>query len=274
MPTSTSNIDGQAIDIFTDELAEIACGLSEFEVRFVADELTKETLLPALDIRLGRFFASPHSTAKYQRIMQMLEGAPNDLPRAAIATMLAAAHRAAVKGRSEIKADLVLTGPTTNLVRMRTSEQVALEVIRGASRRVILMSYIVFLPDSLRTAIVEARARGVEVILCVDSPGFGTLESGRNQIAALARSLAGVAVVYEWPRENRPTENGTAASLHAKCVIADSTRIFIGSANLTEHAFHVNLEMGVLLSGGSHAADVENYFDEMIRLGTFVRHVA
>jgi PLD-like domain len=41
------------------------------------------------------------------------------------------------------------------------------------------------------------------------------------------------------------------SSLHAKCAVIDSNLLFLSSANLTEFAFNLNMELGVLIKGGS-----------------------
>ena len=63
------------------------------------------------------------------------------------------------------------------------------------------------------------------------------------------------------------TERGNAGVLHAKCVVADGRWLFISSANLTEHAFTVNMELGVLISGGKLPLRVEEHFDGLIASG-------
>ncbi len=38
--------------------------------------------------------------------------------------------------------------------------------------------------------------------------------------------------------------------LHAKLICVDEAVVYIGSANLTDHGWHRNVELGVTLSGG------------------------
>jgi len=42
-----------------------------------------------------------------------------------------------------------------------------------------------------------------------------------------------------------------SASVHAKCAVADSRLAFITSANLTSAALERNMELGLLLRGGT-----------------------
>jgi phosphatidylserine/phosphatidylglycerophosphate/cardiolipin synthase-like enzyme len=66
--------------------------------------------------------------------------------------------------------------------------------------------------------------------------------------------------VYFWPREQRTKDaNGKAGILHVKCAVADGRRLLLTSANLTEYAFTINMELGLLITGGNLPAQVENH---------------
>jgi phosphatidylserine/phosphatidylglycerophosphate/cardiolipin synthase-like enzyme len=61
---------------------------------------------------------------------------------------------------------------------------------------------------------------------------------------------------------------GRFGSLHAKCAIADSEHIFISSANLTEYAFTLNMEIGILVHSQKLASQVLNRVNSLIEYGT------
>ena len=89
-----------------------------------------------------------------------------------------------------------------------------------------------------------------------------------STLAALGPSVAKQCGVYLWPLANRATDdNGKPGSLHVKCAAADGQRLFVSSANLTEYAFSLNMELGLLISGGSLPSQVEAHFDRMIQTG-------
>ena len=52
--------------------------------------------------------------------------------------------------------------------------------------------------------------------------------------------------------------------LHVKCAVADGRWLFLSSANLTEYAFTINMELGVLVTGGSLPGQVQEHFDRLI----------
>jgi phosphatidylserine/phosphatidylglycerophosphate/cardiolipin synthase-like enzyme len=74
------------------------------------------------------------------------------------------------------------------------------------------------------------------------------------------------------PRANRiRDDNGRTGLLHAKCAVADGKRLFLSSANLTECAFTLNMELGVLVAHPDLAAQVERHFEQLISCGVLVK---
>ena len=65
--------------------------------------------------------------------------------------------------------------------------------------------------------------------------------------------------------------SGKAGVLHVKCAVADSRWLFLSSANLTEYAFTVNMELGVLISGGPLPGQVETHCDQLVQAGVLAR---
>ncbi len=55
--------------------------------------------------------------------------------------------------------------------------------------------------------------------------------------------------------------------LHAKLVVADETRLLLGSANVTSHALSSNLEAGTIL-GPAAAGEAATVLGALIRSGT------
>ena len=47
--------------------------------------------------------------------------------------------------------------------------------------------------------------------------------------------------------------------LHAKCAVADGRYLFVSSANLTEAALHLNMELGLLIRGGKQPSHVQQH---------------
>jgi phosphatidylserine/phosphatidylglycerophosphate/cardiolipin synthase-like enzyme len=50
-----------------------------------------------------------------------------------------------------------------------------------------------------------------------------------------------------------------------KCAVADGEWLFLSSANLTRQAFTINMELGMLLRGGTIPVRVEQQFERLIQ---------
>lgn len=85
-----------------------------------------------------------------------------------------------------------------------------------------------------------------------------------NTLQALVEDAASCSTVYYWPKENRPAHETKTGTLHVKCTVADGRWLLLSSANLTEHAFTINMELGVLITGGNLPAQAEAHFDRLI----------
>ena len=71
--------------------------------------------------------------------------------------------------------------------------------------------------------------------------------------------------VYIWPKEKRLTDaTGRFGSLHAKCALADDKLLLVSSANLTDHALLLNMEMGLLVDGGPLPSQAYQHFRLLI----------
>jgi phosphatidylserine/phosphatidylglycerophosphate/cardiolipin synthase-like enzyme len=78
--------------------------------------------------------------------------------------------------------------------------------------------------------------------------------------------------VYYWPKEKRGQDDkGKLGILHVKCAVADGRWLFLSSANLTEYAFTINMELGVLVTGGNLPAQVQEHFDRLVCAGMFAQ---
>ena len=73
-----------------------------------------------------------------------------------------------------------------------------------------------------------------------------------NCILALGDNVTTACSVYYWPQENRgKDDNGKIGILHVKCAVADGNRMSLSSANFTEYAFTISMELGLHVVGGT-----------------------
>jgi phosphatidylserine/phosphatidylglycerophosphate/cardiolipin synthase-like enzyme len=133
-------------------------------------------------------------------------------------------------------------------------------------------SYAVYRIPFIREALVKAARRGVLITVIVETPDRIEGQSEYSTLSALGGDVASCAAVFFWPREQRRAhESGKLGILHVKCAVADGRWLFLSSANLTEYAFNINMELGVLVTGGRLPSQVEENFDRLATTGVLQR---
>ena len=188
--------------------------------------------------------------------------------RGAVSLALRTAAHVEQAHRAHEGVELVWTGPELDGVPFRCTEQAILQVIESATRRLLVISYAVFNIPRICEALVRAAGRGVALTVVVET---GEPQAGRevyDTLRALGPAVACRSSVYVWPHEQRARDrNGRAGILHVKCVVGDGRWLFLSSANLTEYALTINMELGVLVTGGPMPAQIVEHFDRMIETG-------
>jgi phosphatidylserine/phosphatidylglycerophosphate/cardiolipin synthase-like enzyme len=197
--------------------------------------------------------------------------APDVLP-VDVALMLRTAAATARSVREAQTIELVWTGPLVAGPAMRRIDQALLQVINAAQQSLLIVSFAVYKISAIAAAIVRAAERGVTIRICVEAPEPSGQKMAHDTIKALGTGVAQRAAIYVWPSDKRPTDdNGKAGVLHAKCAVADSRLLFLSSANLTDNAMTLNMELGVLVQSATHATRVEAQFEHMIAHGVLWR---
>lgn len=198
-------------------------------------------------------------------LMNALENAWIENPQVSpseIAVALLSASRTAFIMENREAVELVWTGPSTGSIASRHTEQVLLEVINSSRERIFIVSFVAYDIDSVKKALQLAVSRDVQIdILLESSKGHGG-KVDIDSINTFKKSLPS-ASVYAWNSNTKPTDHWTGA-VHAKCVVADSSLAFITSANLTRAAMENNMELGVLIRGGSLPYQLEKQLNALI----------
>jgi phosphatidylserine/phosphatidylglycerophosphate/cardiolipin synthase-like enzyme len=192
-------------------------------------------------------------------------------PEAVAAALLTAGHSVRVHQQRE-SVELVWTGPDVGMVPLRRTEQALLQLIDSASRRATVVSYAVYNIPRIGEALVRAADRGVSINVIIETPDRLEGRNAYDTLKALGASVAVRCNVFLWPLEKREKDDaGKPGILHAKCAVADGRWLLLSSANLTEYAFTLNMELGLLVFGGNLPVQVEGHFDRMIQTGVLVR---
>lgn len=195
-----------------------------------------------------------------------------ELAAESVAFALLAAARSEQHARSNQRLELVWTGPDVRTVPPRQTEQALLQIIDSASDTLIVVSFVAYKVPVIAAALARAARRGVAVRLILEDPDISQGKVAFGALTALGHDVAAQSEVYVWPAEHRPKDsNGQHGSLHAKCAVADNRWLLVSSANLTEHAFHLNIELGVLVRGGDLPARVAQHWTSMMTAGVIRR---
>ena len=170
--------------------------------------------------------------------------------------------------RDSQSVELVWTGPDTEATPFRRTEQAILQVLDAANTKITLVSFAVYRIPNVGKALVRAAKRGVRLTVIVETPDKIEGEGEYSTIKALGQEVAACSTVYFWPKENRPLgDNNKVGILHVKCAVADVEWLFLSSANLTQQAFTINMELGMLVRGGMMPSRVEHQFNRLIQSG-------
>lgn len=156
--------------------------------------------------------------------------------------------------------ELVWTGPTTPFVSARRTEQALLQVIGAAKQTLFVTSFVAYDVLGIVKALNEANTRGVNISMLLESSKDrgGTV---KFDVIKKMRVLIPSARLYAWSERDASFADGC---VHAKVAVADGDVCFITSANLTGHAMEVNMEAGVLVSGGAVPKLLHDHLEALI----------
>jgi len=237
----------------------------------VADLLSKETQFDSDRVLHRLQSAIPQETVR-DNIRVFVENWEKikDAPSPSEMALLVMAVAAALKYQQDKQSiELTWTGPKTQNINLRRTDQALIELINSSKQRVIIVSFAVYKAKSIMSALEKAANRGVEINIIIESPDASEGKIAYDTIAALGRAMKSMAKIFIWPHAKREvTPNGKYGALHAKVAVGDQNILYISSANLTDYAMNLNMEMGILVFGGELPGQAQGHFDELILEGT------
>lgn len=187
-----------------------------------------------------------------------------------VSCLLRGAAHAVRAERASRRVELVWSGPTGVSSTFRSTGPALLELIEGANLTVYIVTFTAYRVPAVVAALNAAVKRGVRVVFVLESDESGKVAF--DPLQNLWGDAAFAAEVYSWPLESRRCdERGRHGTLHAKFAVSDRNRLLVSSANLTEFAFDLNIELGVLLTGGTAAGAATDHVDSLIRTGVLRR---
>lgn len=220
---------------------------------------------PYLREQVLQVVSMPEVRDQLKLLLHLWQSLAPTLPPVSVALALRAASQAEAYHQHNGQTALVWTGPDSGSPVLRRTDQALLQVINTAQTALLVVSFAVYKIDDIRRALLAAAERGVDISICIEAPDPSAGKITFDTLAALGQRLAEQATVYVWPAAQRPqTADGKHGSLHVKCAVADARLLFISSANLTEYALSLNMELGVLIEGGSLPGEVATHFAQLI----------
>jgi phosphatidylserine/phosphatidylglycerophosphate/cardiolipin synthase-like enzyme len=261
-------------------MKEALLSLSPTDLKALAAGLrTGRLFAPYSASGLSRYLVEPIAAAVSAHLQEMEDAG---MPPASIAyslELLAAAR----SERSSIAdlVDLVVTAPQLPGDGQRDTSVVVSDLFRKAEDTVLIAGYAVYqgmkVFHALAKRMAERPTLNVRMFLDIQrKPGDTSAPS------ELVRRFAHRFQSEEWPIGTRCPEifydpralspdRSKRAALHAKCVVSDSSHVFVSSANFTEAAQERNVEVGLLLHSASVGENLTRFFDRLCESGQFLR---
>ena len=143
-----------------------------------------------------------------------------------------------------------LRGPlNARIPGLLTTDQVFRRLLETAQRSLKIFSPYV---DPAFTALAEGARAPIQVVTTLR-------ESRMRSSPVLERFASSRPLAVRYLHERRMSAQ--MFQLHAKTLIADGRRAYVGSANLTDTSLHYNFEMGLLIEEPEVVAALETLFD-------------
>lgn len=248
-----------------------------------------QTLIAAL--QSGRV-AAPYSGLQVSRVVPaalgttvraaLLELEADGFSREQIATVLSFIELDRKRGRtSELPIDLVTSGPEAPGITNRDTSVVVRELFAHAKKSVLLVGYAVYQGQQ----VFEALANRMETLPDLDVKFFLNISRPDADSTASEILIARFKQRFkdkQWPVGHRLPEvyydprsvadnEPIRSSLHAKCVVVDSTQVFVSSANFTEAGQERNIEVGLKIESEWLAKGITAHFRHLHEHGLAVR---
>ena len=245
-----------AAEIASDPIERVCDGLEGFPTVFGQAELT--ALLDG--------FPQPEVRSALSSLMADWREQARDTSPGELALALRAANATEEFHRLRQSIELVWSGPLSGSSAFRRTDQALLELIQSARSRIMVVTFAAYKVPAIAAALVDAAKRGVKISLILESNEESEGAVTFNAVAAMGAELASASTVYAWPKEKREMDGkGGRGALHVKCAVADDDAVMISSANLTDHAMNLNMELGLMVRGGPIPKSLGDHLRSLIQ---------
>ena len=249
--------------------------IASVTLRSLAESIDSGRLLPPFtSISLQRYVPTQDCQGVADELRGFSEsGVPP--PQIAHILRLLAEARTASEQTSD-KVELVWSGPEMPGAASRDTSVVVREVFSGAKSSVLVAGFAISRGNEIFKALAHRMAEvpslAVRMFLNV-ARDDGNLASNEAILQSFCLSFK----TKHWPWANYPqvfydpraleANFSMRASLHAKCIVIDSEKCFVSSANFTESGQARNIEVGVLVEDRNLAASIHQQFESLVANG-------
>lgn len=171
--------------------------------------------------------------------------------------------------------NLVITGPEAPGTTIRDTGVVVRELFRSATESVVVVGYSVYQGQQVFAALANRMSELPELAatMYLNLPPITNVD----EESIITRRFASEFEAKHWPDGCRlpnifydprsiDSDRSKRASLHAKCVVVDGRELFISSANFTERAQNMNVEVGVRFASETLARQLVNHFKSLVSI--------
>ena len=178
---------------------------------------------------------------------------------------------------SELPIDLVTSGPEAPGISNRDTSVVVRELFAHAKKSVLVIGYAVYQGQQ----VFEALAKRMEAFPELDVKFFLNIARPDGDSTTSEILVARFKQRFkdkQWPIGYRlpqvffdprsvADDQAIRSSLHAKCIVVDSSHVFVSSANFTEAAQERNIEVGLKIESEWLAKGITDHFRNLLEHG-------
>ena len=229
-------------------------------------KITRTLKSSDIDLRgsLSSFSKTPSGQKRLNDLLEKFE--EEDFSREELSGMLNGAAFMNASFNENNKIDLVWTGPGTDFVPTRKTEQVMREMVRSAESKIFISSFVAKDIELILSGIDSSIERGVKVSLLIEGGPDG--EGINEEFISMVKENHEEIVLYYWKEKKGDFYGG---KVHSKIILVDEEKCFISSANLTGYALEKNIEAGVLIEGGKVPKNMGRHLESLISTKVFER---
>jgi len=168
------------------------------------------------------------------------------------------------KPQRAIALDRELADAGWQAVRTEDTNESILTLFTGATRRIVVMTPFLDKPGAaILKSLLQHTPDGVEISLVLrylDRPERGDYPEGYPLLADWLQERH--VRIFNYSLEHAPGK--PIETFHAKLILADGVKAYVGSANMTRSSFENSVELGVVLSGDA-ARQLEHFVSAVLR---------